>query len=103
MADELPRKVSVTFRGEKVPDWKTAPREKATKAVTKFLSYTDNWFDPKYIREVADEAFRLVKEAIAGPDDRGDRTATDQRLPGRDPGRDQEAPEGSARSGCSTR
>jgi predicted lipid-binding transport protein (Tim44 family) len=65
VADEMPRKASVTFKGEQVPEWKVAPREKATKAVAKFLSYTDNWFDPKYIREVADEAFRLVKDAIA--------------------------------------
>jgi predicted lipid-binding transport protein (Tim44 family) len=65
IAEDMPRKVSVTFKGEQVPEWKVAPREKATKAVAKFLSYTDNWFDPKYIREVADEAFRLVKDAIA--------------------------------------
>ena len=65
VADDLPRKASVTFKGEKVPEWKTAPREKATKAVAKFLSYTDNWFDPKYMTEVADEAFRLVKSAVA--------------------------------------
>ncbi|HVK13268.1 MAG TPA: TIM44-like domain-containing protein [Gemmataceae bacterium] len=64
IAEELPRKVSVTFRGEKVPEWKANPREQATKAVAKFLSYTDNWFDPKYLHEVADEAFRLVKDAI---------------------------------------
>lgn len=62
--DELPKKRQVMFRGEKVPDWKTANRQKATKAVLKFLSYTDNWFEKKYIADVADEAFRLVKEAI---------------------------------------
>lgn len=62
--DELPKKRQVMFKGEKVPDWKTAGRQKATKAVLKFLSYTDNWFEKKYIADVADEAFRLVKEAI---------------------------------------
>lgn len=62
--DELPKKRQVMFKGEKVPDWKTAARQKATKAALKFLSCTDNWFEKKYISDVADEAFRLVKEAI---------------------------------------
>jgi predicted lipid-binding transport protein (Tim44 family) len=30
----------------------------------KFLSYTDNWFERKYVADVADEAFRLVKQAL---------------------------------------
>ena len=62
--DELPKKKQVMFKGEKVPDWKIVARQKATKAILKFLSYTDNWFEKKYIADVADEAFRLVKESI---------------------------------------
>jgi predicted lipid-binding transport protein (Tim44 family) len=62
--DDLPKKRQVMFKGEKVPEWKIAGRSKATKAILKFLSYTDNWFERKYVADVADEAFRLVKEAI---------------------------------------
>ena len=62
--DELPKKKQIKFKGERVPEWKIAARSKATKAILKFLSYTDNWFERKYIADVADEAFRLVKEAI---------------------------------------
>jgi len=61
---DAPRKQQVMFKGEKVPDWKIAARQRATKAILKFLSYTDNWFEKKYAADVADEAFRLVKEAI---------------------------------------
>jgi predicted lipid-binding transport protein (Tim44 family) len=61
---EAPRKQQVMFKGEKVPDWKIAARQRATKAIMKFLSYTDNWFEKKYLGDVADEAFRLIKEAI---------------------------------------
>jgi predicted lipid-binding transport protein (Tim44 family) len=64
--DDLPKKKQVMFKGEKVPEWKIAARSKATKAILKFLSYTDNWFERKYIADVADEAFRLVKESIEG-------------------------------------
>jgi predicted lipid-binding transport protein (Tim44 family) len=62
--DDLPKKRQIMFKGEKVPEWKMAARQKATKAILKFLSYTDNWFEKKYVSDVADEAFRLVKEAI---------------------------------------
>jgi predicted lipid-binding transport protein (Tim44 family) len=61
---ERPHKQQVMFKGEKVPDWKITARVKATKAMLKFLSYTDNWFERKYLADVADEAFRLVKQAI---------------------------------------
>lgn len=61
---EAPRKHQVMFKGEKIPDWKITTRVKATKAMLKFLSYTDNWFERKYVADVADEAFRLVKQAI---------------------------------------
>lgn len=61
---EAPRKQQVMFKGEKVPEWKIAARHRATKAILKFLAYTDNWFEKKYVADVADEAFRLVKEAI---------------------------------------
>ena len=61
---DAPRKQQVMFKGEKIPDWKIAARERATKAILKFLAYTDNWFEKKYCADVADEAFRLVKEAI---------------------------------------
>src|SRR5437763_12496579 len=53
---EAPRKHQVMFKGEKVPDWKITARVKATKAMLKFLSYTDNWFERKYVADVADEA-----------------------------------------------
>ncbi|HEX3148784.1 MAG TPA: TIM44-like domain-containing protein [Gemmataceae bacterium] len=62
--DDLPKKRQVMFKGEKVPEWKIAVRSRATKAICKFLSYTDNWFERKYLADAADEAFRLVKEAI---------------------------------------
>ena len=62
--DDIPQKKQVMFKGEKVPEWQIATRQKATKAALKFLSYTDNWFEKKYISDVADEAFRLIKEAI---------------------------------------
>ena len=62
--DDIPKKKQVMFKGEKIPEWKIAARSKGTKAILKFLSYTDNWFERKYIADVADEAFRLVKEAI---------------------------------------
>jgi Tim44-like domain len=62
--DELPKKRQIMFKGEKVPVWRIAARSKATKAILKFLSYTDNWFDRKYLADVVDEAFRLVKESI---------------------------------------
>jgi len=69
--DELPKKRQVMFKGEKVPEWKIAARSKATKAILKFLSYTDNWFEKKYVADVADEALRLVKEAIEARSVRG--------------------------------
>jgi predicted lipid-binding transport protein (Tim44 family) len=69
--DELPQKRQVMFKGEKIPQWKIAGRSKATKAILKFLSYTDNWFDRKYVGDVADEAVRLVKEAIEARSVRG--------------------------------
>jgi predicted lipid-binding transport protein (Tim44 family) len=62
--DAIPKKRQATFKGEKVPDWKIMARQKATKAALKFLSCTDNWFEKKYVADVADEAFRLVKDAI---------------------------------------
>jgi hypothetical protein len=62
--DDIPKKRQVMFKGEKVPDWKISARQKATKAALKFLSYTDNWFEKKYVSDVADEAFRLIKEGI---------------------------------------
>jgi hypothetical protein len=69
--DSLPKKRQVMFKGEKVPEWKIAARSKATKAMLKFLAYTDNWFERKYIADVADEAFRLVKEAVENRSVRG--------------------------------
>src|SRR4051812_47606698 len=69
--DELPKKRQVMFKGEKVPEWKIAARSKATKAILKFLSYTDNWFERKYVADVTDEAVRLVKEAIEARSVRG--------------------------------
>lgn len=69
--DELPKKRQVMFKGEKVPEWRIAGRSKATKAILKFLAYTDNWFDRKYVIDVADEALRLVKEAIEARSVRG--------------------------------
>lgn len=69
--DSLPKKRQIMFKGEKIPDWKTTARQKATKAALKFLSFTDNWFEKKYIADVADEAFRLVKEAIEARSVRG--------------------------------
>ena len=62
--DDLPKKRQVMFKGERVPEWKIAARGKATQAILKFLSYTDNWFDKKYVADVAEEGFRLVKEAV---------------------------------------
>src|SRR5437763_739798 len=47
--DSLPKKRQVMFKGEKVPDWRIAARSKATKAILKFLAYTDNWFERKYL------------------------------------------------------
>jgi predicted lipid-binding transport protein (Tim44 family) len=61
--DELPKKKQIMFKGEKIPQWKIVARQKATKAILKFLSYTDNWFEKKYMSDVADEACRLIKEA----------------------------------------
>lgn len=69
--DELPKKRQIMFKGEKVPDWRIASRSKATKAILKFLACTDNWFDRKYLGDVADEAVRLVKEAIEAQSVRG--------------------------------
>jgi len=69
--DELPKKRQVMFKGEKVPEWRIAARSKATKAILKFLSYTDNWFERKYLVDMADEAVRLVKEAIEARSIRG--------------------------------
>jgi predicted lipid-binding transport protein (Tim44 family) len=63
LVKEEPRKQQVMFKGEKIPDWRITARVKATKAILKFLSYTDNWFERKYVADVADEAFRLVKGA----------------------------------------
>ena len=61
---KAPRKQQVMFKGEKVPDWKIAARVKATRAILKFLSYTDNWFERQYVCDVADEAFCEVKRAL---------------------------------------
>jgi hypothetical protein len=69
--DELPKKRQVMFKGEKVPEWRIAGRSKATKAILKFLSYTDNWFERKYMIDVADEAVRLVKEVTEARSIRG--------------------------------
>jgi len=69
--DELPKKRQIMFKGEKVPEWRIAPRSKATKAILKFLSYTDNWFERKYLVDMADEAVRLVKEAVEARSVRG--------------------------------
>jgi Tim44-like domain len=64
LKEEGPKKHQVFTKGEKIPDWKITARVKATKAMLKFLSYTDNWFERKYVADVADEAFRLIKGAI---------------------------------------
>jgi len=69
--EDIPQKKVVTFKGEKVPDWQIVTRQKATKAVLKFLECTDNWFEKKYISDVADEAFRLVQESIEARSVRG--------------------------------
>jgi hypothetical protein len=69
--DAIPKKRQILFKGEKVPDWKISGREKATKAALKFIACTDNWFEKKYIADVADEAFRLVKEAMESRSLRG--------------------------------
>lgn len=69
--DAIPKKRQILFRGEKVPDWKISGRVKATKAALKFISCTDNWFEKKYVGDVADEAFRLVKEALESRSLRG--------------------------------
>ena len=69
--EDIPQKKQVMFKGEKVPDWQIAAPQKATKAILKFLECTDNWFEKKYISDVADEAFRLVKEAIEARSVRG--------------------------------
>jgi hypothetical protein len=69
--DDLPKKRQIMFKGEKVPEWKIAARAKAAKAMLKFLSYTDNWFEKRYLTDVADEAFRLVKEAVEAQSVRG--------------------------------
>jgi predicted lipid-binding transport protein (Tim44 family) len=61
----------VMFKGEKVPEWTIAARSKATKAILKFLAYADNWFDRKYVGDVAEEALRLVKEATEARSIRG--------------------------------
>lgn len=65
MAESMPRKPAVIFKGEKVPEWQIAERDQATKAILKFLAYGDNWFERKYLMEVASESFRMVKDALA--------------------------------------
>jgi hypothetical protein len=69
--EAIPKKRQILFKGEKVPEWKISGREKATKAALKFIACTDNWFEKKYISDVADEAFRLIKEAIESRSLRG--------------------------------
>lgn len=69
--EDIPQRKQVLFKGEKIPDWQINARQKATKAVLKFLECTDQWFEKKYISDVADEAFRLVKGAIEARSVRG--------------------------------
>jgi predicted lipid-binding transport protein (Tim44 family) len=69
--DSMPKKRQVMFKGEKAPEWKIAGRSKATRAILKFLSYTDNWFEKKYVGDVVEEAFRLIKEAVEHRSTRG--------------------------------
>src|SRR5262245_49874279 len=47
--------------GEKVPEWKTDNRLKATKAGLKFLSSADDWFDKKKLAKTATVAFQKIK------------------------------------------
>lgn len=62
--DDEPQNETATTKGEKIPDWKIAHRVKATKAVAKFIAHTDNWYEPRYLLEITEEAVKLVKKAI---------------------------------------
>jgi hypothetical protein len=64
--DESPKKKKpeVLYLGEKVPEWKIDGRRKATKAALKFLARSDELFSFNRLTEVADEAFRLVKDSL---------------------------------------
>lgn len=62
--DGEPRSETAIFKGDKVPDWQIAARVKATRAVAKFIAFTDNWYEHKYLVEIVEEAFQLVKKAI---------------------------------------
>lgn len=57
------KKADVTYKSEKVPDWKILPRDKATRRLLKFLSLKDKWFERKYLCEVLDEAYVQIREA----------------------------------------
>ncbi len=64
-AENKKRKVEVVlFLGEKVPDWKIDNRLKATTAVLKFLSDTDELFAKKFLTKVASQAITIVRTAI---------------------------------------
>lgn len=54
----------VKFMGERVPDWKIANRQKATRAALKFLACTDKRFGFTFIVRSTAESFMKVKTAL---------------------------------------
>jgi predicted lipid-binding transport protein (Tim44 family) len=60
--DKMPKKApKALFMGERVPEWKTDNRLKATKAALKFLARADDWFKQKELTKVATVAFQKIK------------------------------------------
>lgn len=62
--DDLPKQKRVLYLGEKVPDWKVGNRIEATEAALRLLAKKDDWFDPKYLRNLVEGAFKAYKAAV---------------------------------------
>ncbi|WP_020469928.1 TIM44-like domain-containing protein [Zavarzinella formosa] len=62
--DDTEKKPEILYKTEKVPEWKVAHREKATRKLLKFMAARDKWLERKYLCEMFEEAYLLVREAM---------------------------------------
>src|SRR5262249_38318370 len=62
--DDLPKQKRTLYLGEKVPDWKVGNRAEATAAALKLLANSDDWFDPKYLGNLTEGAFKGYRSAV---------------------------------------
>ncbi|WP_020469929.1 TIM44-like domain-containing protein [Zavarzinella formosa] len=54
----------VDFKNERVPEWSIMPRDKATRVLLKLMAVQDKWLERKYLCEIFEEYYLLVREAM---------------------------------------